>query len=186
MDLSQEQKNKVAQWVRDGESLSNIQTRIAEEFGVTMTYMDVRFLVDDLDLELKDTDTGPAKAGADASGADISGAANGADTDAKGGKVTDFPGAEPNAPGEPELVGGDAAGGPGGAVSVSVDKVQRPGAVLSGSVTFSDGVSAGWQIDQFGQIGVIPPESKKDYKPTAEDIQQFQQVLQQELQKQGF
>ena len=48
MELSEEQINEVKVWVRAGVSLSDIQNRIRTDFEVSMTYMDVRFLVDDL------------------------------------------------------------------------------------------------------------------------------------------
>src|SRR6266567_812500 len=51
--LSPEQKQTVAAWVAAGDNLSAVQKKLAEHFKVSMTYMDVRFLVDDLGLELK-------------------------------------------------------------------------------------------------------------------------------------
>lgn len=48
MNLTDEQKALVAGWVEEGQELGPIQTRIKEEFGVSMTYMDLRFLLDDL------------------------------------------------------------------------------------------------------------------------------------------
>src|SRR5687767_11222048 len=54
MNLTPEQKQDVASWVAAGDSLSTIQKKLAEQFQVSMTYRDVRFLVDDLNLELKD------------------------------------------------------------------------------------------------------------------------------------
>ena len=54
MSLTTEQKQIVSQWVTDGDNLSVIQKKLLEEFEITMTYMDVRFLVDDLELILKD------------------------------------------------------------------------------------------------------------------------------------
>lgn len=52
--LNAAQKQQVAAWVNEGLSLSDVQKRIAADLGVSMTYMDVRFLVDDLDLTLVD------------------------------------------------------------------------------------------------------------------------------------
>ena len=49
-----EQKREVARWVAEGMGLSDIQKKINDDFGVAMTYMEVRFLVDDLDLTLVD------------------------------------------------------------------------------------------------------------------------------------
>src|ERR1041384_7763367 len=54
MKLDDEQKKKVAQWIQDGLKLADIQKKLDKEMGITMTYMDVRFLVDDLKLMPKD------------------------------------------------------------------------------------------------------------------------------------
>src|SRR5436309_2122976 len=48
MNLDHSQRAKVSQWIAEGLKLSDIQNRLATEFGLRMTYMDVRFLVDDL------------------------------------------------------------------------------------------------------------------------------------------
>ena len=54
MSLTPEQKKTVSEWVAAGDSLSAIQNKLRESFQVSLTYRDVRFLVDDLNLELKD------------------------------------------------------------------------------------------------------------------------------------
>src|SRR6266404_2797197 len=54
MNLDEGQRKKVAEWIGQGLKLSEIQTRLVSELGVKMTYMDVRFLVDDLKLVPKD------------------------------------------------------------------------------------------------------------------------------------
>jgi len=151
MNLTKEQEEQVRTWVASGDSLSDIQKKLIELLEATMTYMEVRFLVDDLNLEIKSN-----KPQEEAN----------ADTPA------------------PEAETPEAPAGSLGGVSVSVSKIQRPGAVLSGSVTFSDGVSADWQIDSMGQLGVVPPSP--DYKPSQEDLQTFQQELQKQLQAQGM
>ncbi len=71
-----------------------------------------------------------------------------------------------------------------GKVKVKVDQIARPGAVASGSVTFSDGNTASWYLDQFGRLGLAP--QKQGYKPPATDLQEFQVELQNELAKMGF
>jgi hypothetical protein len=71
-----------------------------------------------------------------------------------------------------------------GKVSVTVDQLARPGALVSGKVKFSDGKSAEWVLDQAGRLGLVP--SEKGYKPPAADVQEFQIALQQELQKLGM
>src|SRR6266487_4407540 len=62
-----------------------------------------------------------------------------------------------------------------------VDQIARPGAVVSGSVTFSDGNIAAWYLDQFGRLGLAP--KKQGYKPPAGELQEFQTALQNELAK---
>ncbi len=71
-----------------------------------------------------------------------------------------------------------------GKVSVTVDQLARPGALVSGKVKFSDGKMADWILDQAGRLSVVPKE--KGYKPSQDDVQEFQIGLQQELQKLGM
>lgn len=151
MNLTQEQQSKVREWVEAGDGLSDIQKKLTELLQSTMTYMEVRFLVDDLGLEIKSN-------------------------------KPQEPASESNTVGAAAL--DNQAEAPVGGVSVSLSSIQRPGAVLSGSVTFSDGVQADWQIDSMGRLGVVPPSP--DYKPSASDLQAFQLELQQQLQAQGM
>jgi len=71
-----------------------------------------------------------------------------------------------------------------GNVSVSVDQLTRPGAMVSGKVTFSDGKTADWFLDQTGRLGLAPAD--KGYKPSQVDLEDFQMALQKELQKLGL
>ena len=48
MNLNDAQKKSVVEWIAQGLKLSEIQRRINSEFGIVMTYIEVRFLVDDL------------------------------------------------------------------------------------------------------------------------------------------
>ena len=73
---------------------------------------------------------------------------------------------------------------PAGGVSVTVDQLARPGAIVSGKVTFSDGQSADWHLDQTGRFSVVPKQP--GYKPSAADVQQFQVALQNELARMGL
>src|SRR5437588_4765701 len=118
MNLDEAQKQRVAGWIEGGLKLSDIQSKLASELGLTLTYMEVRLLVNDLKLMPKDQpDRTPTAAIATAQKAE--GMAPEAEA----------PGEE--APQEPVQPGT-------GAISVSVDRVARPGALVSGSVTFSD------------------------------------------------
>ena len=83
----------------------------------------------------------------------------------------------------PEAADEPAAGG-AGKVRVEVDRLVRPGAVVSGNVTFSDGVSGKWAMDQYGRL--MLDLSRKGYQPNAADVQAFQQELGRLLQRQGY
>ena len=54
MNLDETQRQRVTAWILQGAKLSEIQSRLAEEFGLRLTYMEVRLLVDDLKLTPKD------------------------------------------------------------------------------------------------------------------------------------
>jgi hypothetical protein len=159
MNLDETQRQMVAKWISEGAKLAEIQKRLLE-LGVKLTYMEVRFLVDDLKLTPKDPE--PPKAVAPPVAVPA----------AAPGKFT----TEKNPATEGTL--------PASNVSVSVDQIAKPGAIVSGKVTFSDGQIADWILDQTGRLGVVPKQA--GYKPSAADVQDFQTALQAEIAKLGF
>jgi hypothetical protein len=163
MNLDEAQRQRVTAWILQGAKLSEIQTRLSEEFGLRLTYMEVRLLVDDLKLTPKDPEPpkGVAQIGATP--------ATGAPSPPAGKKAVPAPAAPP-----PRT----------GSVSMTVDELVRPGAIVSGKITFSDGQQADWYLDQTGRLGVVPRQP--GYKPSAADVQQFQAALQNELARMGF
>jgi hypothetical protein len=197
MPLSPEQKQAVAAWAAAGDNLAAIQKKLSEQFKLSLTYMDVRFLVDDLGLELKNTapKVNPATELAKMQPAP---------SEKKGGlldKLKKAVGAGDDAAGEPggpdageddeaglaadnvdDLAGAAPAGA--GGVKVDLDRVVRPGAVASGSVTFSDGTSGKWAMDQYGRL--MLDTGKKGYQPPAADVQAFQRELSRQLQQHGL
>ena len=165
MSLTPEQKQVVAQWVTDGDNLSVVQKKLLDEFEITMTYMDVRFLVDDLELILKD-----AAPKVDTS--DVS-------------KSPPPPPPPPAAEGETTATE-EIAPEPVGNVTVSVDHATLdPNALASGDVTFSDGVTGRWVVDHSGRPG-FTEISQPGYRPSPGDGQAFMQELSQALQKKGM
>ena len=151
MSMDEAQKKAIADWLSQGDSLSQIQSKLKSELGISMTFMEVRFLIDDLDLELKkeesvETDQESEDESHTATGNPLEDAING--------------------------------------VSVEVDSIVTPGALVSGDVVFSDGVKAKWQLDQMGRLGLSNVE--QGYQPSPEDIQDFQMQLQQALKQKGF
>ena len=51
-------------------------------------------------------------------------------------------------------------------------------------LTFSDGVSGKWALDQYGRL--MLDTGKKGYQPPAADVQAFQRELSRQLQQHGF
>jgi len=78
----------------------------------------------------------------------------------------------------------DAGEPPAAGVEVVVDKLVVPGAMVSGQVRFSDGEKARWLIDNQGRFGLEP--ATQGYRPSDEDLQEFQVQLRAMLQRQGM
>lgn len=157
VQLTDEQKQKVTAWIAEGLKLSDVQQRLADEFDIRVTYMEARFLVDDLKVTPAEVAPPPAPAPASAV-------------------------AEAPTPGA--LLAADAPAAAAAGVSVKVDEITRPGAMVSGSVTFSDGGSAQWHLDQYGRLGMVT--ATEGYRPPPDDVPKFQAALDAELQKLGF
>ncbi len=166
MELNEQQKLAVAEWFAAGESLDAIQKRIGAEFGVHMTYFDLRMMVADLPqpkepdpvVEEKKEQDVPEMAAEPAAGAD----------DAL-----------------PAAADGAAGDGAASTLSVTVDALMIPGTLASGDVVFSDGQKGKWYLDRQGRLGLggeLPP----GYRPPPADAALFQSRLMEELQKKGL
>jgi hypothetical protein len=161
MKLTDEQKKKVADSVTAGAGLNEIQHMIRDEFGIAMTYMDVRFLIDDLGVIIKDKEIKKA-----------------AKPDLAQADVDDVEILDSENDGSGDLV----PGGP--SISVEVDRITKPGSIVSGTVVFSDGVKGTWMLDNMGRLALA--SDKPGYRPSPADVQAFQQKLAVELRKKGF
>ena len=62
-----------------------------------------------------------------------------------------------------------------GEVDATIDQVARPGAMVSGTVTFSDGMKGHWLIDEMGRPSIDPDQA--GYQPTEDDLEAFQEKL---------
>jgi len=140
--LSPDQIAALNQWAAEGATMSDLQRHLKEDFGFSLTYMDTRFLISDLGIQLIEA---------------------------------------PKAEAKPDL---KAAPVPTGMVTVTMDSLTLPGALVSGKVTFSDGETAIWMLDQNGRPGLDPDTS--GYRPTQEDIIAFQQQLRSLIEKSGL
>lgn len=157
MSLTDSQKDQVRQWLEQGLKLADVQKRLETDFGLRVTYMEVRFLVDDLKAVVKDPEL-PKKQEVPASSSPLL-----------------SPSAAPTVPAKDAVVAG---------VQVTVDRVTRPGYLVSGRVVFSDGQGGTWFVDQMGRPGLAA--DTKGYKPSGPDMQEFQIALEQELVKLGY
>ena len=164
MTLTEEQKKAVAEWAKEGCSLSEIQRRLAGQFNLTLTYIDVRLLVIELGAAIKEKPKTEVPA------------------DLKAAPAAGQP--PPDADTEPPDAFEPEPAGLGG-VSVEVDRVVRAGAIISGTAVFSDGVKAAWSLDQAGRLA-LAAAGNKDYRPTQADAQAFQQAVVRELRKHGY
>jgi hypothetical protein len=131
--LSEEQIATIKSWATAGAQLSEIQLRMKEELGLSVTYMDTRFVVLDLGIELiEEKKEDPAQ-------------------EIKQAPV------------------------PTGKVTLTMDSVAIPGAIVSGKAIFSDGESAIWMLDQTGRPALDPDTA--GYQPNQADILEFQKQL---------
>lgn len=159
MNLTDEQKNTIRQWLDEGLSVADVQSKLDNEFKVSMTYMEVRFLLDDL----KATPIDPVEPEPEKP---------------EEPPATAAPDPSPAAPAPKTLPTNADKAAPAGAgkATLTVDKIVRPGAMASGKVTFSDEKTCTWYIDELGRPGLIPPE--EGYQPSEADLMAFQQELQ--------
>ena len=159
MNLTDQQKETVKKWVAEGKGVSEIQRLLSSEFGIDMMYIDVRFLIDDIDAQIPSSGENAADSAQEASPVDAEGPQSGSAGESE---------AQVENPGESS-----------GGVRVTVSPIQRPGAVMSGDVVFSDGGMAEWVLDNSGRLGLNP--STPGYTPPQSDLPEFQQKLREAL-----
>lgn len=140
--LSEEQIGTIRAWAEGGAQLPEIQKQLQSELGLGATYMDTRFLILDLGIELQSEEV-----------------------------------EEPEEEPAEENTADEAASPEAsiGAFSLTLDEVTRPGATVSGRVSFSDGEQGAWMIDEMGRPGL--ETSTPNYQPSEEDMVAFEQEL---------
>lgn len=145
MDIA-ERNRFIALKLNEGLSLAEVQKVLVEEHGLSLTYLDLRLLAAELEVDWKKHDKEkPASTPVTAS-------------------LEDAESAEP-------------------ATKVTVSKLVRPGASMSGEVEFASGGRAEWYVDAYGRLGLNQPEGSP--KPTEQDLREFQVELQRKLTGQG-
>jgi hypothetical protein len=157
-NLTPQQRQLVEQWAAEGANLNQIQDRLRSECATTLTYMETRLLILELGVKIQDKP-----------------------------REVEKPAPAPVAPAADAGVADEVLppdGTTGGALKISVDEVPPAGAIISGRVTFSDGVTVQWFMDQQGRFGMRGPAP--GYQPPAADIPAFQAELDSILQQSGF
>ena len=183
MNLNEEQLKSVAAWFAGGASLDEIQKRLAAEFGVHLTYFDLRMIVAELPQpEEKDVkDEGRDKR--DPPEGDEPGATSCAPPEgdeAGGSSSTEGDGANAQ-----ERVPPEAGETSASTLSVTVDALMIPGTMASGDVVFSDGVKGKWYLDQMGRLG-LGGDLPQGYRPSPADAALFQARLMEALRAKGL
>ena len=160
-----EVKRFMAAKIAEGVNLSDVQKLVNQEFGLKLTYMDVRILASELDNI--DWDANDPKA------QELAKEKARAEAEKKRQEEEGI---------EPEVEEGiypvvEATPGDGRTV-VEVSKLVRPGTALSGTVKFASGSTADWYVDSYGRLGI---ENLQGDKPTESDIMAFQDELKKAL-----
>lgn len=146
-DLSKDQIEIIKGWVAEGAQMADVQKRLKNDFGFNVTYMDTRFLSLDLELDFQVEEE-------------------------ESGQLAPDDSESPPVPGEVDLDPNQPAGG---GVSAALDQVARPGSMVSGTVTFSDGMKGLWLIDEMGRPSIDPDQP--GYQPSESDLVSFQEEL---------
>jgi len=165
--ISDEQKAIIQSWADEGDDLSVIQRKLADELNVNVTYMEVRFLMGDLGIKM------PAKEKAlEEEASEESTPAEEVLAETETSQV------------EESLEDGSIPPAAAGAVKVTMSDVLPAGVMAGGTVTFSDGVHATWGLDQMGRMSLDGTEP--GYRPSEDDLKTFQVELQKLAQEKGM
>jgi hypothetical protein len=154
---NEERKQVVKELLGKGQSLSQILDYLHKEKSDTITYMELRLLLSEMpDTKLPEKEVR---------------------------KTVPPPESLPSigAPKDAVVAGGDAPAG--GKLSISVDQVPAPGAMLSGYARFASGAKAHWFLDETGRLGLEPELGSG--KATQKDMQEFSTELRRMLQQTG-
>ena len=177
MKLTEDQITTIKSWIESGDDLGKIQNQINESFDINLTYLETRFLLSDLKIELNENEEedDDEQEPVDEPSAEIQDSDNVTEN-------TEDPEQEETPSGDPEKEETESAQPTN--INVSVDSITQPQCVISGKVTFSDGQLASWWFDQVGQLGLNPDQ--EGYTPSPEDVAVFQVELRKVLAEQGL
>ena len=176
MKLTEDQITTIKSWIESGDDLGKIQNQINESFDINLTYLETRFLLSDLKIELNEDEEEEEEEPVDETPDEIQDSDNVTEN-------TEDPEQQEIPSGDPEKEETEEGAQPTN-INVSVDSITQPQCVISGKVTFSDGQLASWWFDQMGQLGLNP--NQEGYTPSREDVAVFQVELRKVLAEQGL
>lgn len=145
---TKERDELIAKLLSEGVSLSDVQKQLRSEHDLNLTYMELRLIALDLEVDWSKQDAEEEQQETIDDITDV--------------QTDDQP-------------AGD------GKTTVEVSKLVRPGALVSGDVTFKSGARAEWALDQMGRLSLNPVEGTG--KPDEDDLQEFQVELQRVVQQ---
>ena len=129
MKLTEDQITTIKSWIESGDDLGKIQNQINESFDINLTYLETRFLLSDLKIELnEDEQEEPEEEPVDETPAEIQDSDNITEN-------TDEPEQQEPPSGDLEKEETDEGAQPTN-INVSVDSITQPQCVISGKVTF--------------------------------------------------
>lgn len=175
MALSESDRNDfILECLSQGMSLSELQDQLVQQHDIHMTYMELRMLTADLQVNWEKQDAKAEAAKAKSAPAQASSPAQ--PPEAQDSEVPEGYPEEEDPSEAPATPAAPQESAPRGATTVEISKVVRPGAAMSGTVKFGSGASGEWYLDQYGRLGFTPDEGSGN--PDQQDVQEFQRELQ--------
>lgn len=159
-ELEQQIAAFMSEELAKGTSLSQLHGMVNEKFQTHLTYMEIRIIASELQVDWNANDPKAIAAAKE-----------------KAKKEEEARAAEVEAAMAAENGEAPAGEAPGKCV-VTVNKVNPPGILASGTVTFSSGSTADWYVDQTGRPGI---GNLKGEQPTQQEAEEFMVELQKVL-----
>ncbi|MBO4345390.1 MAG: hypothetical protein J5833_06530 [Victivallales bacterium] len=179
---NQERDELIMEKLNSGMSLSDLQKLLDSEYGIKLTYFDLRMIVSELRIEWDKQEKKRKPAIAVTPTPQPQPAPTPAPApkqeEAFGGEMANEEATEE----EGDIAEDDAEDAADGETTVTVDDVPMRGAVMSGSVKFASGASGKWMMNRMGQLGLASLDEGSE-QPTQDDLMLFQQELQTVLQE---
>ncbi len=176
---NKERDEFIAEQLNKGVSLSDVQSALAKDFNIKMTYFELRMVAMGLDVDWEKQDKQVQKPKADAAGP--------AHAEESDEEFEDEEEDEKDVRTMPDFVRKSAANKPlddedeeDDEAAVTIDEVPLAGSQLSGKVKFASGASGIWFLGPRG-LGYDLDEGSEE--PNDEDVEIFQKQLQDAVRK---